>query len=69
MKAEKIREIDSKDMATRLKEADEQMFRLKFQLSMGQTEGLKKYRELKKDRARMNTVLGERARSEQKGTK
>jgi large subunit ribosomal protein L29 len=68
MKAEKIREIDSKDMATRLKEADEQMFRLKFQLSMGQTEGLKKYRELKKDRARMNTVLGERARSEQKGT-
>ena len=69
MKAEKIREIDSKDMATRLKEADEQMFRLKFQLSMGQTEGLKKYRELKKDRARMRTVLGERARSEQKGTK
>ncbi len=69
MKAEKIREIDSKDMATRLKEADEQMFRLKFQMSMGQTEGLKKYRELKKDRARMRTVLGERARSEQKGTK
>ncbi len=69
MKAEKIREIDSKDMATRLKEADEQMFRLKFQMSMGQTEGLKKYRELKKDRARMQTVLGERARSEQKGTK
>ena len=66
MKAEKIREIDSKDMATRLKEADEQMFRLKFQMSMGQTEGLKKYRELKKDRARMRTVLGERARSEQK---
>ena len=69
MKAEKIREIDSKDMATKLKEADEQMFRLKFQLSMGQTEGLKKYRELKKDRARMRTVLGERERSEQKGTK
>ena len=69
MKAEKIREIDSKDMATRLKEADEQMFRLKFQMSMGQTDGLKKYRVLKKDRARMRTVLGERARSEQKGAK
>ena len=69
MKAEKIREIDSKDMATRLKEADEQLFRLKFQMSMGQTDGLKKYRELKKDRARMRTVLGERERSEQKGTK
>jgi large subunit ribosomal protein L29 len=69
MKAEKIREIDSKDLATRLKEADEQMFRLKFQMSMGQSEGLKKYRELRKDRARMRTVLGERARSEQKGPK
>jgi large subunit ribosomal protein L29 len=69
MKAEKIREIDSKDMATRLKDADEQLFRLKFQMSMGQSDGLKKYRELKKDRARMRTVLGERARSEQKGTK
>jgi large subunit ribosomal protein L29 len=69
MKAEKIREIDSKDMATRLKDADEQLFRLKFQMSMGQYDGLKKYRVLKKDRARMRTVLGERARSEQKGTK
>jgi ribosomal protein L29 len=38
-------------------------------MSMGQSEGLKKYRELRKDRARMRTVLGERARSEQKGTK
>jgi large subunit ribosomal protein L29 len=69
MKAEKIREIDSKDLATRLKDADEQIFRLKFQMAMGQMEGMKKYRELKKDRARMLTVLGDRARSEQKGTK
>ena len=36
------------------------MFRLRFQMSMGQTEGLKKYRELRKDRARMLTVLRER---------
>ncbi|MGD0001966.1 MAG: 50S ribosomal protein L29 [Bryobacteraceae bacterium] len=69
MKAEKIREIDSKDLATRLKDADEQIFRLKFQMAMGQMEGMKKYRELKKDRARMLTVLGDRARNEQKGTK
>ncbi len=69
MKAEKIREIDSKDLTTRLKDADEQIFRLKFQMAMGQMDGMKKYRELKKDRARMRTVLGERARSAQKGTK
>jgi large subunit ribosomal protein L29 len=69
MKADKIREIDSKDLAIRLKDADEQIFRLKFQMAMGQMEGMKKYRELKKDRARMLTVLGDRARNEQKGTK
>ena len=69
MKAEKIREIDSKDLATKLKDADEQMFRLRFQMGTGQMEGLKKYRELRKDRARMQTVLGERERSAQKGTK
>jgi len=60
MKAEKIREIDSKDLATRLKEADEQMFRLKFQMSMGTMEGLKKARAMKKDRARIYTILKER---------
>ena len=60
MKAEKIREIDEKELAGKLKEMDEQIFRLKFQMSMGQMEGLKKYRELKKDRARYNTIAREK---------
>jgi large subunit ribosomal protein L29 len=60
MKAEKIREIDDKELAGKLKEMDEQIFRLKFQMSMGQMEGLKKYRELKKDRARYNTIAREK---------
>jgi large subunit ribosomal protein L29 len=60
MKAEKIREIDGKELAVKLKEMDEQIFRLKFQMSMGQMEGLKKYRELKKDRARYNTIAREK---------
>ncbi len=60
MKADKIREIDQKDLAAKLKEMDEQIFRLKFQMSMGQMEGLKKYRELKKDRARFLTVAREK---------
>ena len=60
MRAEKVREIDSTEMQNRLKEAQEQVFRLKFQMEMGQTEGLKKYRELRKDQARMLTVLRER---------
>ncbi|NWF84838.1 MAG: 50S ribosomal protein L29 [Bryobacteraceae bacterium] len=60
MKAEKIREFDDKELAAKLKEMDEQIFRLKFQMSMGQLEGLKKYRELKKDRARFMTVAREK---------
>jgi ribosomal protein L29 len=39
------------------------LFRFKFQMGMGQLEGLKKYRALRKDRARMLTVLGEKQRS------
>lgn len=60
MKAEKIREIDAKDLAVKAREIDEQIFRLRFQMAMGQMDGLKKYRELKKDRARLLTVQRER---------
>ncbi|MBN9663079.1 50S ribosomal protein L29 [Paludibaculum fermentans] len=60
MKAEKIRELDEKELASKVKEMEEQLFRLKFQMSMGQMEGLKKYRELKKDRARIYTVQRQR---------
>ena len=37
-----------------------QAFRLKFQMSMGQMEGLKKIRAMKKTRARIHTILRER---------
>ena len=60
MKAEKIRYLDPTELRTQLKDADEQLFRLKFQMSMGQTDGLKKYRQLRRDKARMLTILRER---------
>lgn len=56
MKVDKIRQLDSAEVAKQAKEIKEQMFRLRFQMSMGQMDGLKKYREIKKDRARMLTV-------------
>lgn len=61
MKAAKIRELDPKEIETQLTEANEQMFRLRFQMKMGQTDPVKKYRTLRKDRARMLTVLNEAA--------
>ena len=60
MKAEKVRDLDSNELRTQLKDSEEQIFRLKFQMSMGQTDGLKKYRQLRRDRARMLTILRER---------
>jgi large subunit ribosomal protein L29 len=60
MKATKVRELDTADLKRQLNEQAEQLFRFKFQMGMGQMEGLKKYRELRKDRARMLTVLKER---------
>jgi large subunit ribosomal protein L29 len=60
MKAEKIRGIDVADLTRQVQDAHEQLFRIRFQMGMGQGEGLKKYRALRKDRARMLTVLKEK---------
>ena len=38
----------------------EQSFRLRFQMTMGQTDGLKKLRSDRKDRARILTILRDR---------
>jgi len=60
MRADKVRELDNNELTTQERESREQMFRLRFQLTMGQTDGLKKLRQLRKDRARMLTVLRDR---------
>ena len=48
MKATKYRELDVAELERQTQDAQEQLFRLRFQIGMGQTEGLKKYRGLKK---------------------
>ena len=60
MRADKIRELDNTELAKQINDAREQTFRLRFQMAMGQTDGLKKIRQLKKDRARMLTILRDR---------
>lgn len=60
MKADKIRGLDEAEIKKQMLESDDVMFRIRFQMSMGQTDGLKKLRTLKKDRARMLTILRER---------
>ena len=58
--ADKARALDTTELAKQLREGQEQMFRLRFQMSMGQTEGLKKIRENRKQRARLLTYLRDR---------
>jgi large subunit ribosomal protein L29 len=60
MKKDNLRALDPAEMQTKLQEIDEQSFRVKFQMSMGQTDGLKRLRENRKDRARLLTYLRER---------
>jgi large subunit ribosomal protein L29 len=61
MKVDKIRNQTDAELKHQERELNDQMFRLKFQLNMGQTESLKKIRGLKKDIARVKTVARQRA--------
>jgi len=60
MKADKIRGLDEDELQRQLHDMDEQLFRFQFHKSMGQMDGLKKARAMRKDRARIYTVLRER---------
>jgi len=66
MEAEKIRNLTDDELRHQEQEMADQLFKLKFQLNMGQTESLKKLRGLRKDIARMRTVARERAAAGEK---
>ena len=57
MKKDKLSALDPAEMRVKLKEIEDQSFQLRFRMSMGQTEGLKKIREMRKDKARLLTYL------------
>jgi len=60
MKSQKVRDLNDNELKAQLHTIEEQLFRLNFQMSMGTMEGLKKARAMKKDRARIYTILRER---------
>jgi large subunit ribosomal protein L29 len=55
----KLREMNPSELEVQQQELAEQIFRLRFQLSTGQAEGLRKLREAKRDLARIKTLLRE----------
>ena len=62
MKVEEIRELDVDTLRVREKELDDQLFRLRIQKSMGHLEAPAKVRGVRKDMARIKTVLREKTK-------
>ena len=60
MELEKIRNLTDDELKHQEKTAAEQLFRLRFQVSMGQNDGVKKLRQLRKEIAQIKTVARER---------
>jgi large subunit ribosomal protein L29 len=59
MRADEIREMSSQDIAARVKELEEERFRLKFRSATEPLEDPLRLRVIRKDIARLNTVLRE----------
>jgi large subunit ribosomal protein L29 len=60
MKIGEVRELGGEDLRLREKDLDDQLFRLRIQKSMGQLEAPAKLRTLRRDLARVKTILRER---------
>lgn len=60
MELAKIRNLSDEELKHQEKTSSEQLFRLRFQVAMGQHDGVKKLRSLKKEIAQIKTVARER---------
>jgi large subunit ribosomal protein L29 len=59
MKVDKVRDLTDVELKHQERDLADQLFKLKFQMNMGQTESLKKIRGLRRDIARVKTILRE----------
>ena len=66
MELEKIRNLSDEELVKQQSSAAEQLFRIRFQKSLGNVEGLKKLRTLKLDIARIQTVARQRTLAAEK---
>ena len=60
MELEKIRNLSDDELVHQETTTSEQLFRLRFQVSLGQNDGVKKLRELRREIAQIKTVARER---------
>jgi large subunit ribosomal protein L29 len=69
MEFEKIRNLSDEELKSEQAKAGEQLFRIRFQKSLGNVEGIKKLRTLKLDIARIKTVERQRTLATAKAAK
>ena len=63
MKIGELREKSVDELSTRERELSEQLFKLRFQRATGRMENPSKMRQVRREIARIKTLLGEKARS------
>ena len=67
MKVTEVRDLSVDELRQREKDMDDQLFRLRIQKSMGQLEAAHKLKALRRDVARIKTVLREKETAQAAG--
>ena len=60
MKPKEIRDLDHEELEAKLRALKEELFRLRFQLATAQLENPMRVRQVRKDIARVHTIIRER---------
>jgi len=60
MKADEMRDLSNEDLSGKIGELKESIFRMRFKLSLGNTDVVKQLREQRRDLARVKTLLRQR---------
>ena len=64
MKANELRDLNSEELIVKLNDFKSELFSLRFQLATGQLENTARIKMVKKDIARVKTILAERKLNE-----
>ncbi|HLV01982.1 MAG TPA: 50S ribosomal protein L29 [Acidobacteriota bacterium] len=64
MKASKLREMSIEELEKEREELSKQLFQLRLQEATGQLDNVSKIRQIRRDRARVNTILTEKERQQ-----
>jgi len=65
MNAAEIREMKAEELTDALADAKEELFNLRFQLATNQLDNTSRFKEVKKEIARIRTIMRERAAAEE----